>query len=80
MKHSAFISCILITFISKAPFRGIYSSICADTHRRFAGEKCGQNVIKKWSLAKKEVPTNGILFKGMFFSLHNGNEVRKKGP
>ena len=25
--------------------RGIYSSICADAARRFAGEKCGEKVV-----------------------------------
>ena len=59
--------------------RGIYSSICADAARRFAGEKCGQNMIKKWSLGKRAVPTNDIFFKSMVFSLHHGNEVGKKG-
>ena len=59
--------------------RGIYSSICADAHQRFAGEKCGQNVMKKWSLGKKAVPTNDMFFKSMSFSLRHGNEVGKKG-
>ena len=46
--------------------RGIYSSICADAHRHFAGEKCGQNVMKKWSLGKKAVTTNENLSKLYF--------------
>ena len=59
--------------------RGIYSSICADAARRFTGEKCGQNVMKKWSLGKKAVTTNDMFVKTTFFSLHHGNEVGKKG-
>ena len=43
---------------------------------------CGKMWSKcdeKWSLGKKAVSINDIFIKSMFFSLHHGDEVGKKG-
>ena len=56
--------------------RGIYSSICADAARRFAGEKCGQNVMKKWSLGKKAVTIKG----GVYLEKNSGVYILQFAP